>query len=145
MIINAGSINIDHVYRVKALPIPGETVTSKDYRRFLGGKGVNQSIAIARSGGEVVHIGAVGTDGDWALEQIAGFGVMTQHIARLDCATGHAIITVDDNGENQIIIEGGANRQLTSTLIEAALAAATPDRDWVLLQNETNMTTEIVA
>lgn len=145
MIINAGSINIDHVYRVKALPEPGETIASTDYQRHLGGKGINQSIAIARSGAEVVHAGAVGQDGDWALEQIASFGVATTHIAQLSCATGHAIITVDDEGENQIIIEGGANRKLTSTLIEAALTAATPDRDWVLLQNETNMTTEIVA
>ena len=144
MIFNFGSINIDHVYRVADMPQPGETITAISHEKFLGGKGINQSIAIAKAGGEVTHIGAVGTDGDWALEQIKSFDVATNHIMQLDNFTGHAIIYVDDNGENQIVISGGTNQQLTLEQIEKSLHNANPDSDWVLLQNETNLAEEIV-
>ncbi len=144
MILNFGSINIDHVYRVAALPQPGETLAAKSYARFLGGKGVNQSIAIAKAGGQVSHVGAVGQDGDWALDEITRLGVSTAAIERLDCATGHAIIFVDDAAENQIVIEGGANQQLSEAKIEQALSQADSANDWVLLQNETNLAEYIV-
>ena len=144
MILNFGSINIDHVYRVASLPAAGETVASQSYNKFLGGKGVNQSIAIARAGGQVNHVGAVGTDGDWALTEISSFGINTESIATLDCATGHAIIFVDDNAENQIVIEGGANQQLQQSAIDQVLSRADPQSDWVLLQNETNLGDYIV-
>lgn len=144
MIINFGSINIDHVYGVAALPGPGETITAIEFEKHLGGKGINQSIASQKAGCETRHIGAVGADGEWALEQIRTFGVETNHIAIVNAPTGHAIVTVDDTAENQIIIMGGANQQFTATMISEALAEAKADRDWVLLQNETNMAQEIV-
>ena len=143
MIFNFGSINIDHVYRVAALPMPGETVIAKSIDDHLGGKGANQSIAIAKAGGAVCHIGAVGPDGEWALEQISSAGVATDGIARFAVKSGQAIINVDDQGENEIVIFGGANRCLERRQIDDALAEAGPD-DWVLLQNETNLTKEIV-
>ena len=143
MIFNFGSINIDHVYRVAALPQPGETLAAKSYEKFLGGKGVNQSVAIAQAG-EVIHVGAVGEDGDWALQEISRLGVGTEFINRLDCATGHAIIFVDDAAENQIVIEGGANQRLSEAVVEQALSQADPATDWVLLQNETNLAEFIV-
>ena len=144
MIINFGSINIDHVYRVVKLPVAGQTISASGYQKYLGGKGVNQSIAIAKSGGEVMHVGAVGEDGDWALSMIRSFGVATDHVERLDGASGHAIVTVDDCGENQIIITGGANLRFSIEMIENALSLGRPENDWVLLQNETNLASEIV-
>ncbi|MEM7429766.1 MAG: ribokinase [Pseudomonadota bacterium] len=144
MILNFGSINIDHVYRVPHMPAPGETLAVTSYERFLGGKGANQSIAIARAGGEVRHIGAVGADGSWALERLDEAGVATDHIARADAATGHAIITVDDAGENQILICGGANQGLAEDNVRSNLDNGDPASDWVLLQNETNLSGKIV-
>ena len=70
MIINFGSINIDHVYQVPHLVQPGETLAATDYQRHLGGKGANQSLAIARATGEVLHVGAIGEDGAWAVEYL---------------------------------------------------------------------------
>lgn len=144
MIINFGSINIDHVYRVAQLPQPGETLTAETYEKFLGGKGINQSIAIVKAGGQVMHVGAVGKDGDWAMTQIAAFGVASDAIARIDAATGHAVIVVDAAAENQIVIVGGANQCLQTAAVDQALATADPEQDWVLLQNETNLATYIV-
>ena len=144
MILNFGSINIDHVYRVTHMPAPGETLAVKSYERFLGGKGANQSIAIAKSGGTVRHIGAVGADGDWALGKLNAAGVAPAHVARVEEPTGHAVIAVDDYGENQILICGGANQALTLAQVDAALDGCTGLGHWVLLQNETNLTAQIV-
>ena len=144
MIINVGSINIDLVYRVPTLPEPGETLTAISNEKFLGGKGINQSVAIARAGGVVKHVGAVGEDGAWALSKIEALGVETTHIARLDGATGHAIINVDERGENAIVIAGAANQRLTIDHVESVISQADPGTDWVLLQNETNLAPEIV-
>ncbi len=144
MILNFGSINIDHVYRVPHMPALGETLPVSSYKRFLGGKGANQSIAIAKAGGNVRHIGAVGADSGWALEDLKAAGVGTDHINETSDATGHAIITVDDAGENQILICGGANRSLSEMQIAKNLSKANPAQDWVLLQNETNLAAHIV-
>ncbi len=143
-IVNFGSINVDLVYALERMPQPGETLSARSFEQFLGGKGVNQSVAIAASGGEVRHIGAVGPDGDWALGRVAALGVATDGVARVATATGHAIIFVDAHAENMIVIHGGANQALNEAQIDAALAAA-PSHAWVLLQNETNLTVEIVA
>lgn len=138
MIHNLGSINIDHVYQVPYMPGPGETLTALSYARFLGGKGVNTSVAIAMAGGEVAQLGAVGSDGAWALAQIADFGVETDTILRLDeVATGNAVIYVDPQAENQIVICGGANQVVPLDYIELQLAEAEAG-SWAVLQNETN-------
>ncbi len=137
-IYNLGSINIDHVYRVPHLPAPGETLTSSDFTSGLGGKGANQSIAVRRAGGDVHHIGAVGPEGDWAVEGLRAADVDVSAVATLDTPTGHAIINVDDDGENAIVLFPGANRAISEAMIEAALDGA-GDGDWLLLQNETNL------
>ncbi len=137
-IYNLGSINVDHFYRVARLPRPGETVSARQYHRGLGGKGANQSVAAACAGARVIHIGAVGSDGDWAVEALAARGVNTDHIARLDMPTGHAIINVDDAGENAIVIHSAANMAQDEGRIRAALAGAGPG-DYCILQNETNL------
>ena len=139
MILNFGSINIDYVYRLKTLPQAGETLSCQGFARYLGGKGINQSIAIARAGGAVKHIGAVGADGAFALAQIADMGLDTNDIRVTDTNTGHAVICLDKQGENHIIIHAGANAELTRDQINTALDA-NPKAEWVVIQNETNLT-----
>lgn len=143
-ILNLGSVNIDHVHRVPRLPRPGETVADTGYAVGLGGKGANQSLAAAAAGARVCHVGAVGRDGLWARERLAAAGIDTAHLATVEAATGHAVICVDDRGENQIVIHGGANRALSPAQIAAALAGARPG-DWFLAQNETGLVAEGLA
>ncbi|HIP23378.1 MAG TPA: ribokinase [Rhodobacteraceae bacterium] len=137
MIFNLGSINIDHIYNVPHFPAPGETLLSDSYSKGLGGKGANQSIAIARAGGQVAHIGAIGDDALWTRDILAGDGVDTSGIEVLESATGHAIINVDPSGENCIVLFDGANVLVSEGQISAALAGAKTG-DWLLLQNEVN-------
>jgi ribokinase len=136
-IFNLGSINADLVYQVPHLPAPGETLSAKSYSKGLGGKGTNMSVATARAGSRAVHIGAVGADGRWAVERLMEYGVDTRHILTTAEATGHAIIAVDDAGENSILIYPGANHDLASHEIEKALSEAGSD-DIFVTQNETN-------
>ncbi|WP_456388479.1 ribokinase [Profundibacter sp.] len=137
-IYNLGSINADHIYNVPHLPRPGETLAANSFVTGLGGKGINQSVAAASAGSKVVHIGAVGVDGAWAIDQIAGYGIDTQYINTVDTATGHAIVNVDPDGENAIVIFSGANNcqhidQLTNAMRDAVVG------DILLLQNETTL------
>lgn len=143
MILNFGSINLDLVYRVATLPLPGETLASRSYEKYLGGKGVNQSIAALRCGAEVRHIGCVGPDGGWLRDQIAEFGLTLEGIKSVQDHTGHAVILVDDAAENQIVLYGGSNQAFTMDQIEAALKRADPKTDWVICQNETNLVHEL--
>ena len=139
-IFNLGSINAYLSYSVDALPEPGETISAHSVSRGLGGKGTNMSVAAARAAAHVVHIGAVGRDGDWAIERLTEYGVDTRHIT-YGSATGHAIIMVDRLGENAIIIHSGANLEITESAIGAALGQSSTG-DYFLAQNETNMQLE---
>lgn len=134
---NLGSINADYFYRVPHLPGPGETVAASSLKRGLGGKGANMSVAIARAGTRAAHIGAVGSDGRWAVERLMEYGVDTRWIREVPHPTGHAIINVDDDGENAIVIYPGANRDIPESSVGLALAEAEPG-DILLMQNETN-------
>ena len=138
---NLGSINADYVYSVANLPSPGETLSSLDRQVFLGGKGANMSVAAARAGATVNHIGAVGADGKWAVDRLSGFGVQTENIVELSDSTGHAIIAVDQSGENSIILHGGANTKLPMSAARAAIEKASAG-DWFVCQNETNLQEE---
>ncbi len=142
-IYNLGSINVDHVYRLPHMPVPGETMASRDYAQGLGGKGANQSVAAARAGARVVHIGAISAQAeDWVLDRLGEYGVDITHVARLPhVASGHAIILLDAGGENAIILHSGANGRLDPAAVEAALAGIGPG-DTLLLQNETNLQVE---
>ncbi|WP_102224068.1 ribokinase [Acidimangrovimonas sediminis] len=136
-IFNLGSINLDHVYSVPHLPAPGETLAAMAYSTGLGGKGANQSVAASLAGAEVCHIGAVGTDGDWALQRLEHFGVDATNVACLEAPTGNAIINVDPAGENSIVIFPGANATQSEAAIESGLGGAGPG-DILLIQNETS-------
>jgi ribokinase len=134
---NLGSINADHFYRLDHIPAPGETILSGGLSTGLGGKGANMSVAAARAGGRVAHIGAVGGDGQWAIDRLTEYGVDTRPIAKLDAPTGHAIIMLDPQGENAIIVHPGANEAIGEDQIGLALSEAAQG-DMLVMQNETN-------
>ena len=140
-IYTLGSINADHLYRLDHLPRPGETLAAFSYALGLGGKGANQSVAAARAGGAVRHIGAVGADGAWMRARLIAAGVECSAVAEVAGASGHAIITVDVAGENAIVLHPGANRVITGETVRAALAGAGPG-DWLIMQNETSAQVE---
>ena len=135
---NLGSINADIVYSVPHIPSPGETLASTGRAVFLGGKGANMSVAAARAAARVAHIGAVGADGRWAVERLLEYGVDTRHIVEIDVETAQAIIAVDTNGENSIILHQGANVQIPAHVLEQALTQAETG-DTLVFQNETNL------
>ena len=136
-ILNFGSLNLDFVYRVPRIVRPGETLASLSFQTYAGGKGANQSAALARAGAAVWHAGAIGRDGAWLTEKLRGFGVNTAHIRVTDAPTGQAVIQVDDQGENAIVLHPGANRQIRRAHIEETLACFGPN-DSLALQNEIN-------
>jgi ribokinase len=134
---NLGSVNADLVYRLPHLPAPGETLAAKDHQKGLGGKGANMSVAVARAGSRVEHIGAIGADGHWMCDRLGEYGVGVAHLVEAGPVSGHAVIAVDEAGENQIILFPGSNQQIDAEGIEAALDGAEPG-DIAVFQNETN-------
>ena len=138
-----GSMNIDHVYRMPHLVRTGETLASSVYQRNPGGKGLNQAIALARAGMDVHFAGAIGRDGLFLRDYLASFGVDTSLVRVLEEPTGHAIIQLDEAGQNAIVLYGGANQQLTEDSIRATLADFGAG-DCILLQNEINLLEEII-
>ncbi len=136
-LVNLGSLCIDNVYRVANIAATGETVPSISHAVYAGGKGLNQSLAAAKAGAEVVHVGAVGSDGEWLRELLDANGVDASGVRVVGEASGHAVIQVNDAGANAIVVTGGANRKLVPADVEGALAQMAPG-DWLLLQNEIN-------
>ena len=136
-ILNIGSLNIDKTYSVKRFVQPKETIQALKYEEFCGGKGLNQSVALARAGAEVYHAGAVGADGALLVNMLESSGVHTEHLLKTAGASGHAVIQIYGSGQNNIIICGGANRELTKEYIDSVLEHFGPE-DLLLLQNETS-------
>ena len=136
-IVNLGSLTIDHVYRVRELAGAGETIAAADYRTYPGGKGLNQSLAAARAGAAVRHAGCVGQDAALLLETLQQAGVDLSQVQTVAEPTGHAMIQVNERGQNAIVISGGANRALSRAYIDSVLATVSA-ADWLLLQNEIN-------
>ncbi len=140
-IFNLGSVNIDHVYQVPHFVRPGETLASLSVETHAGGKGYNQSWALARAGARVHHVGAIGPDGESLREGLRSVGVETSALKSVQEPTGHAIIQISAEGENSILIHAGANRSLTTEDVETAMTEAGPG-DWFLAQNETSAVPE---
>ena len=137
-ILNFGSLNIDNTYTMEHFVQPGETLTSKDLQRFCGGKGLNQSIALAMAGCKVNHFGCIGSDGDELINILQNSKVNTESIIKLDnIQSGHAIIQVDRYGQNSIILFPGANRQMREEWVYNEIKKYS-EGDWLLIQNETN-------
>lgn len=131
-----GSLNIDYVYKVDHFVRPGETVSSKSLTLFCGGKGLNQSIALARSGADTFHAGAVGLhDSDMLLKGLKDAHVNTDFIVKKDAPSGHAIIQTTPRGENSIILFRGANGMVTEEDAQKVLAHFRKG-DVLVLQNE---------
>lgn len=134
-LINFGSVNVDHVYQLSHLVRKGETIASTDYQKNEGGKGFNQAVALAKAGQKVYFAGAIGADGLFLKECLNGYGVDTMYLEVFDIPTGHAIIQVDEDGSNSIILYGGANRRITEEMVERVLNQFAAG-DVVLMQNE---------
>ena len=136
-ILNIGSINLDHVYTVDHFVRPGETIASSRYQIFPGGKGFNQSVALARAGAPPIHAGRIGPRDEWLVQRLRQEGVDASFVRQDDVATGHAIIQVVPSGENAIVLFGGANLRIVEADVAAALDACSPG-DVLMLQNETS-------
>lgn len=136
-ILNFGSLNIDYTYRVDHFVKGGETIRAFTMDKNIGGKGLNQSVALARAGAEVYHAGSVGPDGEFLLNYLKENGVNMGNVLVGETATGHAIIQLDDQGQNCIIIYGGANTQITTEHIDKVLESF-EENDVILMQNEIN-------
>ncbi len=154
MIVVIGSINMDLVLRVPRMPLPGETLTGGAFRTIPGGKGANQAVACARMSGKaeaggqrVAMVACVGDDafGATLRSALVGDGIIDSHITTLPgVASGIASILVDDNGQNSIVIAGGANDLLSPAHIDAAQGLI-EQADIVVLQLETPMDTVVHA
>lgn len=136
-----GSINIDRVYRLDHLVAPGETETSTAFDLYPGGKGFNQTTALAKAGALVALVGAVGADGSWLLVPLREAGADTTRVSTIGPTTGHAVIQVDRDGRNSIIVLPGANARITGAQLAAGLSYAHPG-DIFLAQNETSCVAE---
>ena len=134
-IVNYGSINLDHVYQVDHIVQPGETLLAAEQNLFCGGKGLNQSIALAKAGAEVFHVGVVGEDGDILLDALRAAKVDITHVRRAPGASAHTVIQVDRNGQNCIIVFSGENMHPSEADIDRILADFSSE-DAVLMQNE---------
>lgn len=135
-ILNFGSLNIDYVYSVEHFVQKGETLSSDMLNVYSGGKGLNQSIALSRAGLPVYHAGMIGEDGTFLENMLKDAGVNTQFLYKSsEVRTGNAIIQNDKNGDNCILLYGGANQAITKDMIDQVLANFEAG-DWLVLQNE---------
>jgi len=139
-VVILGSVNVDLTARTAVLPQPGATVAGSSFVQSGGGKGANQAVAAARAGAEVVLCAAVGRDrfGDEALADLAGAGVATERVIRVEEPTGVALVLVEDSGENEIVAVAGANRHadgrgldwrpgdVAAAVLEVPIAAVEP-------------------
>lgn len=137
-VLNFGSLNLDYVYKVDHMVCRGETETCQSRSTYYGGKGLNQSIALSRAGATVYHAGNIGSTGLVLLRELENSGVNTRYVKVLeDVPTGHTVIQNDREGDNCILLFGGANRCVTAEQVEEVLEGFSAG-DWIILQNEIN-------
>lgn len=136
-------MNLDYVYSVDHIIQPGETEATGSRNIFLGGKGINQSCALAKAGVEVYHAGMIGADGQAFLDACKEYGIHSDYIRTVDGPSGHTIIQVDKDAQNSILLFGGANQRFTKEYIDEVLADFEAS-DLLLLQNEINLLSYIV-
>lgn len=134
-ILNFGSLNIDYVYDVDHIVQAGETIAAGEMNTFLGGKGFNQSVALAKAGTYVYHAGIVGKDGLLFLQYCKEYGIDTSYINVSEEKSGHTIIQLDRNAQNCILIYGGSNRKIDEAFVDSVLENFS-EGDFLLLQNE---------
>ena len=142
-ILNFGSLNLDLVYQMPHFVRAGETLSSTGFSRNVGGKGLNQSVALAKAGAEIYHAGLVGEDGEMLRAFLADNGVDTRFVRTIDQPSGHAVIQVVPEGNNCIFLYGGANQCVTEAFIQEVLENFGPG-DFLVLQNEINKIDAII-
>ena len=136
-ILNFGSLNLDYVYQVDHFVRPGETLAALGRMVKAGGKGLNQSVALARAGLPVCHVGCIGAGGEMLKSLLEKDGVNTDYLLPVPDMQGHTVIQVNPEGENCILLYGGSNRCLPEAHIRRVIDAFEPG-DWLVLQNEIN-------
>jgi len=142
-ILNIGSINKDFFYSVNNFVKPGETISSNKFNIKIGGKGLNQSVAISKAGKKVYHAGIINKDDKFIINKLKKWNVNCDNILFSDNPTGHAIIQVDKNGENSIIIHAGANYDIDKKFINSTISKFKSE-DILLIQNEVNSIEDII-
>jgi len=142
-ILNFGSINKDFFYSVNDFVKPGETISSIRYNIKIGGKGLNQSVGISKAGQKIYHAGIINKDDTFILDKLKKWNINCENILLSNNPTGHAIIQVDNKGENSIIIHGGANHDVDIKFIKSVLSKF-DSGDILVLQNEINNIKEII-
>lgn len=141
---NFGSTNIDIIFKVDHIVRPGETIPSISLERSIGGKGANQSVGAAFSGGaEVFHVGKIGDDGKFIPSILEQKGVNVSFLRKGTTPTGQALIQVSMEGENSIILYGGGNQEFTKNEVDGVIENMKKG-DWILLQNEINLNGYII-
>lgn len=137
-VLNFGSLNIDYVYSVEHFVRAGETISSSRLEQFCGGKGLNQSVAFARAGADTYHAGCIGVEGEMLRDMLNDSGVDTTFVKTVEgVSCGHAIIQVNENGENCILLYGGANQAITEEMMDEVFSSFF-EGDLLMLQNEIN-------
>lgn len=130
-----GSLNIDKVYSLNHLPEKGETLSCDNYEIHVGGKGLNQAVSLARSGADVYMAGCVGRDGKMLTDFLSYCGINTDFVMQSDGFTGHAVIEVDKDGQNQMVLFRGANHEITKDDCDRIIGSFQKN-DLILLQYE---------
>lgn len=136
-VLNFGSLNLDYVYNVDRFVRPGETLAASSRAVKAGGKGLNQSVALARAGVPVCHAGCLGAGGEMLKIMLEENGVDTESLLPVPEAQGHTVIQVDRDGANCILLFGGSNRCVTEDQVRRVIGRFSRG-DWLLLQNEIN-------
>ncbi len=142
-IYNFGSLNVDRVYGVEDFVRAGETILAKSLSFFPGGKGLNQTIALARAGANVFHVGCIGRDGAILKETLVENQVPLTYVKEMDADGGHTALQVSESGQNAIIVYSGTNHMLTEGFIDEVMQTIEPG-DYVLMQNEINLVPYII-
>ena len=142
-IYNFGSLNVDRVYGVEDFVRAGETILAKSLSFFPGGKGLNQTIALARAGANVLHVGCIGRDGGILKDTLVENQVPLTYVKELDADGGHTALQVSESGQNAIIVYSGTNHMLTENFVDEVMQTVEPG-DYVLMQNEINLVPYII-
>jgi ribokinase len=138
-----GSLNIDLIFEVDHIVLPGETISGLSFARNAGGKGANQAAALAKAGLDVFMAGKIGKDGEFLLELLRSYGVDTSNVSVYNGNTGNALIQVDKNGQNSIVLYAGGNGGISLSEIENAISSFEAG-DYLVMQNEIAHTKEII-
>jgi ribokinase len=138
-----GALNIDLVYPVDHIALPGETIRAASVQKSAGGKGANQAAAAAKAGIDVYMAGKIGGDGGFLLALLKSYGVNTENVSVWGGPTGHALIQVDRKGQNSIIIHAGGNGEITPAEAETVISGF-GGGDVISLQNEVPFTAQMM-